>query len=105
MRKRKRFDDEDEDDDEHEKRTMLKRLAIFLVRCYQWCLSPLIPPCCRFEPTCSNYAIEALRKKGVIRGSLLAAWRILRCNPWSKGGYDPVQKPPEKPKGDEWMGG
>jgi len=72
----------------------LRRIAIFLVRCYQRALSPLIPPCCRFEPTCSNYAIEAFRKKGLVRGLLLTVWRILRCNPWSKGGYDPVDRPP-----------
>ena len=72
---------------------MLRGVAVFLVRCYQRCLSPLIPPCCRFEPTCSNYAIEAFRKKGLVRGFFLTAWRILRCNPWGKGGYDPVEKP------------
>jgi len=77
---------------------MMKRIGIFFVRCYQVCLSPLIPPCCRFEPTCSNYAIEAFRKKGFLRGALLAAWRILRCNPWSKGGYDPVEPPPDAPR-------
>ena len=68
----------------------MRRLAIFLIRCYQWCISPLIPPSCRYEPTCSSYAIEAFRRKGIVRGFLLTAWRILRCNPWSKGGYDPV---------------
>lgn len=49
-------------------------------------------PCCRFYPTCSAYAIEAIEKKGVIRGSVMAIWRILRCNPFCKGGYDPVEK-------------
>ena len=53
-------------------------------------ISPLKPPCCRFTPTCSAYAIEALRKHGPIKGSLLAIWRILRCNPWGGSGYDPV---------------
>ena len=53
-------------------------------------ISPLKPPCCRFTPTCSAYAIQALRKHGPIKGSLLAIWRILRCNPWGGSGYDPV---------------
>ena len=71
-----------------------KRIAIWplvmLVRFYQVCISPLKPSCCRFTPTCSAYAIEALRKHGPIKGSLLAIWRILRCNPWGGSGYDPV---------------
>ncbi len=71
----------------------MRAVLVFLIRCYQRCLSPMIPPCCRFEPTCSNYAIEAIRKKGVLKGLLLAAWRLLRCNPWCKGGYDPVERP------------
>jgi putative membrane protein insertion efficiency factor len=63
---------------------------VMLVRFYQVCLSPLKPPCCRFTPTCSQYAIEALRKHGPIKGLLLAVWRVLRCNPWGGSGYDPV---------------
>ncbi|MBO5882173.1 MAG: membrane protein insertion efficiency factor YidD [Alistipes sp.] len=63
---------------------------IGLVRFYQICISPLKPACCRFTPTCSQYAIEALRKHGPIKGLLLAIWRILRCNPWGGSGYDPV---------------
>ena len=63
---------------------------------YRACISPLKPPTCRFVPTCSEYAIEALEKHGVVKGSLLAIFRILRCNPFSKGGYDPV---PEVRKG------
>ena len=63
---------------------------IWLVRFYQVCLSPLKPACCRFTPTCSQYAIEALRKHGPIKGLLLTIWRILRCNPWGGSGYDPV---------------
>ncbi len=70
----------------------MKRLAIFLVRGYQRFVSPIVPQTCRFEPTCSAYAIEALQKKGFLRGLPLAAWRILRCHPWSRGGYDPVEK-------------
>lgn len=60
------------------------------IRLYQLCISPYKPPSCRFSPTCSQYAIEALRKHGPAKGLLLAAWRILRCNPWGGSGYDPV---------------
>ena len=63
---------------------------ILLVRFYQLCISPLKPPCCRFTPTCSQYAIEAFRKHGAIKGLYLTIWRILRCNPWGGSGYDPV---------------
>lgn len=60
------------------------------VRLYQWTIRPLIGANCRFWPSCSEYAVEALRTHGAGRGSLLAAKRILRCNPWHEGGYDPV---------------
>lgn len=64
---------------------------ILLIRFYQLCISPLKPTStCRFTPTCSQYAIEALRKHGPIKGLVLAIWRILRCNPWGGSGYDPV---------------
>ena len=63
---------------------------LWLIRGYQRMISPMLPPSCRFEPTCSHYAYDAIRKHGVIKGSGLAAWRVLRCNPWGKGGYDPV---------------
>ena len=63
---------------------------IWFVRFYQVCISPLKPACCRFTPTCSAYAIEALRKHGPIKGLWLAIWRVLRCNPWGGSGYDPV---------------
>ncbi|MBQ2424365.1 MAG: membrane protein insertion efficiency factor YidD [Alistipes sp.] len=63
---------------------------IGLVRFYQICISPLKPACCRFTPTCSQYALEALRKHGAIKGGWLALKRILRCNPWGGSGYDPV---------------
>lgn len=65
-------------------------LLILPIRFYQKCISPLTPSCCRFTPTCSQYAIEALKKHGPIKGLLLAIWRILRCNPWGGSGYDPV---------------
>ena len=69
---------------------MIKKIMIFLIHCYQKYLSPLKRTKCPYIPSCSNYAIEALKKHGIFKGSLLAIWRILRCNPFSKGGYDPV---------------
>jgi uncharacterized protein len=66
-----------------------RRTAIFLVRCYQTGISPLFAPRCRFRPTCSQYAIEAIQKYGAIRGSWRALQRISRCHPWSLGGDDP----------------
>lgn len=67
---------------------MVKRLIIALIRFYQKAVSPLFPASCRYYPTCSSYAIMAVEKYGVVKGSLKALWRILRCNPWSKGGID-----------------
>ncbi|MBR4871145.1 MAG: membrane protein insertion efficiency factor YidD [Alistipes sp.] len=63
---------------------------ILLVRFYQVCISPLKPPCCRFTPTCSQYALQALRKHGPIKGTYLTIRRLLRCHPWGGSGYDPV---------------
>jgi putative membrane protein insertion efficiency factor len=60
------------------------------VRAYQLLLSPLLPKSCRFHPTCSHYALEALTRHGAVRGGWLAVRRILRCHPWNDGGYDPV---------------
>lgn len=77
---------------------ILKNILIKLVQFYRKYLSPLKGySSCKFHPTCSAYAIEALEVHGAIKGSLLAIWRILRCNPFSKGGYDPV--PQKKSKG------
>jgi len=64
-------------------------LLIGGVRMYQICLSPLLGPTCRFTPSCSNYFIQAVRKYGAVRGSLRGAWRICRCHPFGRGGYDP----------------
>ncbi len=69
----------------------MRKLSIWLIRMYQRCISPLLGPSCRFTPTCSEYAIKALEKYGFIKGSWLAAKRILRCNPFCKGGYDPLK--------------
>ncbi len=71
----------------------MKHFMIWLVSLYRKYISPLKPPCCRFTPTCSAYAIEAFEKRGFFMGLILTVYRILRCNPFSKGGYDPV---PEK---------
>ena len=65
-------------------------LALQLIRFYQRFLSPVLPPTCRFYPSCSQYAYEAIAKYGIIKGTRLAAWRLLRCNPFGRGGYDPV---------------
>lgn len=67
--------------------TTLFLLPVFF---YRKCISPLFPPCCRFTPTCSEYAIIAVRKHGILKGGWLAFKRILRCNPWGGSGYDPV---------------
>lgn len=81
---------------------MLKRLCIAPIRFYQRFLSPLKPaPTCRYLPTCSSYAIEAIERRGIVIGSLMALWRLLRCNPLFPGGYDPVLPlPPESPAAD-----
>jgi hypothetical protein len=66
------------------------RALIGLVRLYQWALSSWLPPRCRFQPTCSEYAVAAIRRFGPVRGGWLALKRILRCHPWGASGYDPV---------------
>ena len=68
----------------------MKRALILLVRAYKRFISPCLPPACRFVPTCSEYALEALEKYGALKGGWLAIRRILRCNPFHPGGYDPV---------------
>ena len=67
-----------------------RRIAIFLIRCYKRFISPLLPPVCRFTPSCSEYAMQAYAKYGLCKGTLLTAWRLLRCNPFCQGGHDPV---------------
>ena len=68
----------------------MKWLALRMIRLYQRTLSVVMPPSCRFVPSCSHYGYEAIEKYGVLKGGLMAGWRILRCNPFNKGGYDPV---------------
>jgi len=76
----------------------VSRILVTFIRVYQYTISPLLGPRCRYYPSCSNYAVEALREHGVVRGLGLATWRLLRCNPFSNGGYDPV---PPRRKGCE----
>ena len=68
----------------------MQRLLLLLVRFYQYAISPMLPPRCRYTPTCSQYAVEALQKHGALKGGWLAAKRIGRCHPWGGSGYDPV---------------
>ena len=68
----------------------MSRVALVLINFYQRWISPLLPPACRFYPTCSDYAYEAIARYGLIRGGGMATWRLLRCNPFCKGGFDPV---------------
>jgi putative membrane protein insertion efficiency factor len=69
---------------------LLRWLALAPIVAYQRVISPALPRRCKYEPTCSNYAAQAVREFGILRGLVLGAWRLLRCNPWSKGGFDPV---------------
>jgi putative membrane protein insertion efficiency factor len=62
------------------------------IEVYRRLISPLMPPRCKYEPSCSAYAAQAVREYGILRGLVLAVWRVLRCNPWSHGGYDPVSE-------------
>ena len=68
--------------------------VIFIVKIYQYLISPIFPPTCRFTPTCSNYMIEAIEKRGILKGFYLGVKRILSCHPWGGHGHDPV--PPKK---------
>ena len=69
-----------------------RNAVLYLLRGYKWALSPMLSPACRYVPTCSDYAMEAVDRYGVLRGGLMAMWRVLRCHPFVKGGYDPVVK-------------
>lgn len=70
----------------------LKSIVLLALRAYKWALSPLLPPACRYVPSCSEYAMEAVDRYGVARGLGMAAWRLLRCHPFVKGGFDPVTR-------------
>lgn len=72
---------------------MLKAVLLWGIRFYRAYISPRKAPCCKYIPTCSEYGLTAIERFGALRGGALALWRVLRCNPWSPGGYDPV---PEK---------
>ena len=68
----------------------IKTAMLAFLRGYKWAISPLLPPSCRYVPTCSEYAAEAVEHYGALRGSAMAIWRVLRCHPFVRGGYDPV---------------
>lgn len=70
---------------------VLRAVAIAPIRVYQRLVSPLLGPRCKYHPTCSEYSVQAIRRYGVLRGMVLAGWRLLRCNPWSQGGFDYVE--------------
>jgi putative membrane protein insertion efficiency factor len=72
-------------------RRLLRTLAISPILLYSRVISPALPRRCKYEPTCSHYAVDAIREYGILKGVVLAGWRLLRCNPWSYGGYDPVE--------------
>ena len=79
---------------------MLKRLLIAIFKLYKKRISPLLTRACIFTPTCSEYGIEAVKKHGALKGLFLTVWRILRCNPFSKGGFDPV---PDSKRNYKWL--
>jgi putative membrane protein insertion efficiency factor len=67
-------------------------LFVLPIRVSQWLISPMLGQHCKYYPSCSEYAVQAVRRFGILRGLVLAGWRLLRCNPWSSGGYDPVEE-------------
>ncbi|MDP5045302.1 MAG: membrane protein insertion efficiency factor YidD [Leeuwenhoekiella sp.] len=73
-------------------KNLAKNILIFPIRLYQKFVSPILPPACRYEPTCSHYSVEAIQTHGVFKGMWLAIKRIASCNPWGGSGYDPVPK-------------
>lgn len=76
-------------------RQIARNTAVQILRGYKWAISPMFPPACRYVPTCSEYAMEAVDRFGVFRGGLMAVWRLLRCHPFAKGGHDPVPRDPK----------
>jgi hypothetical protein len=79
-------------------RQPVKLVVLGLLRAYRFAISPMVPPSCRYIPTCSEYAIEAVERYGAVRGGLIALWRLLRCHPFAHGGYDPVVTKNENPR-------
>ncbi len=80
------------------------RIVLLPIRLYQRVISPALPRRCKYHPTCSDYAVQSIRRYGILRGGVLAGWRLLRCNPFSHGGYDPVSaqtlfRSPARPAG------
>ena len=69
----------------------VREIYLLPIHAYRLVVSPHMPPVCKYTPSCSRYFVEAVRQKGIVYGTLLGAWRVLRCNPWSKGGFDPVR--------------
>src|SRR5438874_11840769 len=82
----------------------MKSLALKLLRAYKRLISPMMPAACRYVPTCSEYAVEAVEGLGIARGGLMTVWRVLRCNPFAKGGVDPVEHSPAAKAADENSG-
>ena len=82
------------------RRGVVLRAAVFLVQSYRTMISPLRPPACRFTPTCSQYALDALQEYGLLKGSRLAVVRLLKCGPWHRGGWDPIPERPDVTEGD-----
>lgn len=80
---------------------LVARVLLWMLDFYQKGISPLTPPSCRFMPSCSAYAVEAVRVHGAARGGALATWRLLRCGPWTRGGWDPVPEPRGPARPDE----
>jgi uncharacterized protein len=78
-------------------RQFAKLVTLRLLRGYKWAISPMFPPACRYVPTCSEYAMEAVERYGAVRGGWMALMRLLRCHPFARGGYDPVVMSSEKP--------
>ncbi|MCD6532297.1 membrane protein insertion efficiency factor YidD [bacterium] len=73
-----------------------RKIAVWLIRLYRAAISPIFPPSCRFYPTCSEYSVGAIQKHGVFWGGLMSFWRVLRCNPFVRGGEDPVPESVEE---------
>jgi putative membrane protein insertion efficiency factor len=69
----------------------LRRLAVLPIALYRWLIAPALGARCKYYPSCSEYAAQAIQRFGILRGLVLAGWRLLRCNPWSHGGFDPVE--------------